>query len=73
MNTVRLWAYGEGNQPYSLQTRPGEFNEEGFRALDQAVAAAARRGIRVILVLGNYWVRSAHCHWLGISMDETLH
>ena len=29
--------------------RPGEFNEEGFRALDKVIEVARRKGIRVII------------------------
>jgi mannan endo-1,4-beta-mannosidase len=29
--------------------RPGEFNEEGFRALDKVIEVASRKGIRVII------------------------
>src|SRR6266550_3138859 len=29
--------------------RPGEFNEEGFRALDKVIEVAGRKGIRVII------------------------
>lgn len=37
------------------QTRPGVFEERTFRALDWVVAEAARRGLRLILNLTNYW------------------
>ena len=38
-----------------MQPRPGVYNEENIRRLDLALAAAAEQGIRLILVLGNYW------------------
>ncbi|MCI0333354.1 MAG: cellulase family glycosylhydrolase [Planctomycetes bacterium] len=41
---------------------PGQFNEEGFRALDMLVAAARRKGIRVIIPLVDQ-----HKWWGGIG------
>ena len=35
--------------------RPGEFNEEGFRALDKVVEVARRKGIRVIIPFVDQW------------------
>lgn len=34
---------------------PGEFSEKVFRGLDFVLAEAAKRGLRLILVLLNYW------------------
>lgn len=36
-------------------TRPGEFNEEAFRALDRVLAVANRVGVRVIIPLVDNW------------------
>jgi hypothetical protein len=33
----------------------GVYNEEAIRRLDLALVAAAENGIRLIMVLGNYW------------------
>jgi hypothetical protein len=33
----------------------GQYNESSFQRLDLALVAAAQHGIRLILVLGNYW------------------
>lgn len=42
--------------------RPGEFNEEGFRALDKLIEIARRKGVRVILPLVDQ-----HKWWGGIG------
>lgn len=33
----------------------GQYNEDAIQRLDLALVAAAQNGIRLILVLGNYW------------------
>ncbi len=38
---------------------PGEFNEEGFRALDKVLQVAGQKGIRVIIPLVDQW------KWMG--------
>jgi mannan endo-1,4-beta-mannosidase len=38
---------------------PGEFNEEGFRALDKVLEVAGRKGIRIIIPLVDNW------KWMG--------
>jgi hypothetical protein len=39
--------------------RPGEFNEEGFRALDKVLEVANRKGVRVLIPLVDNW------KWMG--------
>lgn len=57
LNVLRMWAFSEGEAEGhpALQPAPGVYDEEVFRALDWAVDEAAKRGIRVLLVLSNYW------------------
>jgi endo-1,4-beta-mannosidase len=38
---------------------PGEFNEEGFRALDKVLEVANRKGVRVLIPLVDNW------KWMG--------
>lgn len=38
-----------------LQRSPGVFDERVFRGLDWLLAQAAARGLRLLLVLTNYW------------------
>jgi hypothetical protein len=49
--TYVLSVYREGSDmgDYVHVRKPGEFNEEGFRALDKVVEIARRKGIRVII------------------------
>ena len=41
--------------PFVHVTGPGEFNEEGFVAMDRMLAAAGREGVRVIVPLVDNW------------------
>lgn len=41
--------------PAPLQPHPGVFDERVFRSLDWLLAEAAARGLRLLLVLTNYW------------------
>lgn len=59
---LRVFAHsffqGLGNSnsvPQPMMPIIGEYNEEAIRRLDLALAAASQNGIRLILVLGNYW------------------
>ena len=40
---------------FSLQTGPGEYDEDAFRALDWVVAEAGRAGLRLLLSLADNW------------------
>ena len=56
ITVVRTWAFADGpGQWNALQPRPGVFEERIFRALDRLIVEAARRNIRLLLVLTNYW------------------
>jgi mannan endo-1,4-beta-mannosidase len=53
-NTVRTWAYNVGErQP--MQTHPGVYHEPSFEGLDWVLREAGKRGVRLILVLTDYW------------------
>lgn len=63
-NTLRCWAFndvarcdGGDDTPAwgALQTGPGVVSETGLCGLDYLIAGASRRGLRLILVLTNYW------------------
>jgi endo-1,4-beta-mannosidase len=41
--------------PAAIQTQPGEYNEANLVALDQSIALAKARDIRLILRFTNYW------------------
>lgn len=53
-NTVRTWAYSVGEaQP--MQVTPGVYHEPSFSGLDWVLHEASKRGVRVVLVLTDYW------------------
>jgi len=41
--------------PDTMMPDFGVYNEEAIRRLDLALVAAAENGIRLIMVMGNYW------------------
>eukprot|EP00887_Chlorella_sp_A99_P006108 scaffold22.g6108.t1 len=56
LTALRTWAFADGTAQWNaLQPKPGVFDERVFRALDWVVAEAGRRGLRLKLVLTNYW------------------
>ncbi|MEM7132297.1 MAG: cellulase family glycosylhydrolase [Chloroflexota bacterium] len=58
MNMVRLWGFNEEvpeKDPAAIQLSPGEFKESSLVALDEVIAAAKARNLRVILPLINHW------------------
>ncbi|MDB4969643.1 MAG: putative glycosyl hydrolase [Myxococcales bacterium] len=53
---VRAWAFNDDPQKTSrMQNGLGDAHEPGMRALDEVVAEAGRRNLRLILPLLNYW------------------
>jgi mannan endo-1,4-beta-mannosidase len=58
MSVVRIWAFND-NDPEgdsaAIQVEPGVYREESLVALDQVVAEAKKRNIRLILTLTNNW------------------
>src|SRR5262245_15492393 len=61
VTNLRVMAASEGpdTEPYrmvpSLMPQPGTYNESVFRGLDFFLDQAARRGMRAVMVLNNYW------------------
>jgi hypothetical protein len=53
---------------------PGKFDELGFRALDQVLAAANRTGVRLIIPFVDNWPwmggRAEYARWRGKTKDE---
>ncbi|KAL6770837.1 hypothetical protein ACKKBF_B32890 [Auxenochlorella protothecoides x Auxenochlorella symbiontica] len=61
-NVLRVFAFSDGYgtqqnilTPVPFQPRLGEYNEEALKRLDFVLAAAAAKGIRLVLTLTNYW------------------
>jgi len=59
VSVIRIWGFYEGNPQYqndiSLQPQPGIYNEAGLRYLDNMIAKAKSRNIRLVIALANYW------------------
>jgi PKD repeat protein len=77
MPVVRTWAFNErtaAQDPASIQPSPGVFREEGLQALDQSIAEAKARGLRVILTLVDNWSYygglDRYAAWAGKSHDD---
>lgn len=75
MEVVRVWAFDNGGRR-ALHRGPGELDEEGLEALDEVIAMASARGLRVLLVLGNYWPDygglPAYGEWAGVQGDAAI-
>lgn len=58
MPVVRIWAFNDNDpttDPAAIQSEPGVYREESLVALDQVIAEAKKRNIRLILTLVNFW------------------
>ena len=57
MPVMRIWAFNEtpSGDDAVIRKTPNTYNEKGLVGLDTSIAEAKKRGIRVILVLTNYW------------------
>jgi mannan endo-1,4-beta-mannosidase len=58
MTVLRTWAFHDSpdrDDPGVFQYRPGVYNEQGLRGLDEVVARARKRGIRLLMPLVNNW------------------
>ncbi len=56
ITVIRTWGFSDGSEEWNaLQRQPGVYDEETFRGLDYAIAAAGARGIRLLIAFGNYW------------------
>jgi mannan endo-1,4-beta-mannosidase len=59
LDVVRTWAFMDGDDESfdgrAMQPREGVFNEKAFVGLDQLLIMCAKRRIRVILTLTNFW------------------
>lgn len=74
-NTVRTWAYSVGErQP--MQTHPGVYHEPSFEGLDWVLYEAGKRGVRLVLVLTDYWEHhggvSQYLEWAAARKSRGL-
>jgi mannan endo-1,4-beta-mannosidase len=59
IKVVRMWGFYDGPPQYSgditIQPKPGQYNEQALKYLDQVIAQGKKHGIRFIITLTNYW------------------
>jgi mannan endo-1,4-beta-mannosidase len=66
LNTVRVWAFTViKDRP--IQLAPGVFDQQLLQGLDFIMDAARARGIRVVLVLTDWWTQGGVQQFLGWS------
>ena len=71
VSVVRTWAFSDGARANAMQPSAGQFGEAGLLALDQVLALARARGLRLILPLADYWPSyggvPAYVAWHGLD------
>ena len=57
LNVLRVWSFQDEwwQRDRALQPAPGQYNERFLVALDGLIVESARRDIRLLLCLTNYW------------------
>ncbi|XP_028761693.1 mannan endo-1,4-beta-mannosidase 2 isoform X1 [Neltuma alba] len=77
LSVCRTWAFNDGDYN-ALQTSPGQFNEQVFKALDYVIAEARQHGIRLLLSLVNnlqpYGGKTQYVNWAwqeGIGLSSS--
>ncbi|GBF97528.1 mannan endo-1,4-beta-mannosidase-like [Raphidocelis subcapitata] len=54
-SVIRIWAFNDGAGWNALQTKPGVYDQNVFKGLDWVVAESAKRGLRLMMTLTNFW------------------
>jgi mannan endo-1,4-beta-mannosidase len=79
LKVIRIWGFCNGgwNGAVATQWSPGNFNWDGVRRMDYALAKAADYGLKVIFVLVNYEPEYGGMQWwvdqiLGSGKDREL-
>ncbi|XP_057747388.1 mannan endo-1,4-beta-mannosidase 2-like [Arachis stenosperma] len=77
LTVCRTWAFNDGDYN-ALQTSPGVFNEQAFKALDYVIAEARRHGVRLLLSLVNnlhaYGGKTQYVEWAwqeGVGLSSS--
>lgn len=77
LTVCRTWAFNDGGYN-ALQTSPGRFNEQVFKALDHVIAEARQHGVRLLLSLVNnlqaYGGKTQYVKWAweeGIGLSAS--
>ncbi|HEX6983551.1 MAG TPA: SusE domain-containing protein [Balneolaceae bacterium] len=59
VKVIRIWGFYDGAPQYgndiTIQPKPGQYNEQALRYLDQVIAKGKEHGIRFVVALINYW------------------
>ena len=50
IKVIRIWGFND-----KLPSAPGKYDEGQFRGLDQVIAAAEEKNIRLVIAIGNLW------------------
>ncbi|KAL3133352.1 hypothetical protein ABBQ38_007225 [Trebouxia sp. C0009 RCD-2024] len=76
IQVIRTFAHG-ATPNFILQTAPGQYNEEAFRALDQIIADADAAGAKLILTLTDNWRTDdgllGYVYWAGGKHPEEFY
>ena len=72
IKVIRTWGFNDGtNDPSTIQTSPGQYNEQGFVAMDYVIWEAEKRNLKLILALVNgqddFGGRNKYAEWAGLS------
>ncbi|KAG4967733.1 hypothetical protein AAZX31_12G107200 [Glycine max] len=77
LTVCRTWAFNDGDYN-ALQSSPGVFNEQAFKALDYVIAEARQHGIRLLLSLVNnlhaYGGKTQYVKWAwqeGVGLSSS--
>ncbi|KAK7342306.1 hypothetical protein VNO80_25253 [Phaseolus coccineus] len=77
LTVCRTWAFNDGDYN-ALQSSPGVFNEQAFKALDYVIAEARKHGIRLLLSLVNnlhaYGGKTQYVKWAwqeGVGLSSS--
>ncbi|XP_057455656.1 mannan endo-1,4-beta-mannosidase 2 [Lotus japonicus] len=77
LTVCRTWAFNDGDYN-ALQTSPGVFDEQTFKALDYVIAEARQHGIRLLLSLVNnlhaYGGKTQYVKWAwqeGVGLSSS--
>lgn len=83
IDNLRILAGGDGNRTIpshiepTLQTAPGEYNEDILKGLDYLIAELERRNMKAVIYLNNAWEWSGgfgtYLEWAGHEEAPSLY
>lgn len=54
-NVLRVFTHSNFDSPEAMMPEFGVYNEDALKRLDLTMVAASQNGIRLIMVMANYW------------------